>query len=231
MRYFGRSPIRFGVELEFYAPILDGDILVRRIKNAGIEDVILDINDSDQWVVSWDGSVLETRVIGTPRNSLRQQCENGMGFEVKTPILGMTVSCLREFKKVVGALSSIEGAAPTYTSGMHVHISADNQWELDWEEFTNRIERRYRRFVRPSRADYCGSTSWHWRGDEFASVNRHEGSPSHAEVRIFNGTLDWGKIMRRVRGVYEIFDETLKKPANASRRPLRNRVAALVAAG
>lgn len=188
-------PIRLGIELEFIGPDTDFMSLLffqKFKRNLGYESSMR----------GW---------------SYDEDCSAGnFGMEIRTPAF----KSLREVAQLRRPLSVIRHFCwLTNHCGMHVHLSAPRRMRLDLAPFADAIWRRYGRQIACGRRQYCRKgffdeyevqdTGDRWRS--VVQVNKN-----HVEVRVFNGTLDYETVYRRVSEVAAIYRHFLFLPLNLS---------------
>lgn len=189
-------PVQVGVELEFCGP---GCGWLAYMLSKERFPVSLDHNNR-VWSLGYDSSVLRQRK--GPEQWLRgENC-----CEFRTPILTpVKLRMMRRWLEVFLKLNCFV----TPTCGMHVHISSPKtSATVDGERLADELEKRYLDAVWTGRKRYCnkgfGDYQDRSHGEpKYRVVNRREGN--HHEVRVFNGTLDYGVVTSRVRETIDLY--------------------------
>jgi len=204
-----RLPVRIGFELEFCGP--SNDRMLRIARDAGIE--VMDNGwyhggrYPDKWQLTNDGSVTST-LTNTDCDELnRRGVDDYCGLELRSPRmtpLSPQMPVLRQLLRLWRPLCLI-----TRSSGMHVHISCPQSGAtLDADRLAEMLDDRYRHMLWSQRREYTR--------EGYSSINRYHtvrlvnGRRNHVEVRIFNGTMNYRIIQRRLRKVWRMYRTCLR---------------------
>lgn len=190
--------INVGIELEFCVSdisTLSINQLSKRFHENGLSDRINLQTDyhlrrnpnGKKWLLTVDG------------DGWQQQ------FEVSTPILNVEkFDLLVNFIKVIKKSK----AYVRKNSGMHVHISAPEDFNLKISDFTNKINARYHGFIWNERWEYlCKEQGT----NRYTPVNHLKGN--HVEVRLFNGTINHLTVLRRLNETIKLYMQNLEPVA------------------
>jgi hypothetical protein len=215
--------VHFGIEFEFAAPTYSQ--IQTALSRAGIH---LDPDDDEEevryWTLGEDCSVLDTTRRNMAEDYRRENrvTHNWDSCELRTPMMDPDNSeHLAEVKRALDACKAAGGQA-TRSCGMHIHISCHAHGrDVDCRAFSDKIEEAFRRFVLRNRERYCqpGFSEW----DKYYGVRRVDGN--HLEVRIFNGTMDADKALRRLRKVVRMYRRSLAPLRQRDRSQRRQAVA------
>lgn len=210
------SRLRLGLELEFIGP--DCHYLTRALRLQGLHAVAR-WHGNHEWSVGTDGSVFEDRDVEriTEYDHPHFHLNDDNGVELRSPILDPdNPDDIEQLKKACDVLVRYD-CQPTKTSGMHVHLSCrEDGAKVNLEGLSAGIEEKYRRFVYRRRRHWC-ARGWGYTKENairvlFNNEDYEDPDDTHVEIRIFNSTTDFAKIMRRINGVVEIYRDNLILP-------------------
>lgn len=131
--------------------------------------------------------------------------EDGSGCaELRTPIY-KNIKQLQKLKIIVNYLSKFFEIYKF--NGMHIHISTDKKYKLNYKKFQKDIWRQFSKNIWPTRLKYCRNFELTINGYNFYDCKGcvHKVNGNHAEVRIFNSTFNFALIEKRVKKVIELY--------------------------
>jgi hypothetical protein len=132
--------------------------------------------------------------------------KDGSGcVELRTPIY-KNIKQLKKLEQILFYLSKLYRIQRF--NGMHIHISTDQKYKLDYNNFQKDIWRKYSKNIWPGRKKYCRNFTLTSNGDNMLNALRgcvYKVNGNHAEVRIFNSTFNFKIIEQRVKKVIELY--------------------------
>lgn len=194
--------VRFGIELEFIGP---GTKYLRHLFHKKFNQSVDDDGHKDAfktWSIGTDPSVFESREHEFVR-------EERFGMELRSPI--MEEKNIRKIKPVVDLLAPVCFVGKS--CGMHLHLSCpQDDVHVELQELSEAVYKRYGKQIWSQRRRYCRKgTSVDRDGQEPKYHVVRKLSGNHVEVRIFNGTLDYLEILKRIRYTCHQYRRSLRR--------------------
>lgn len=135
--------------------------------------------------------------------------EDGSGCaELRTPIY-KNIKQLQKLKIIINYLSKFFEIYKF--NGMHIHISTDKKYKLNYQKFQKDIWRTFSKNIWPRRKIFCRNFSLTFSGYNNLAIKGcvHKVNGNHAEVRIFNSTFNFALIEKRVKQVIDLYQKNV----------------------